>query len=83
WDEALNPSHLSPGLAKFLGTKLSSLCADYRTAPERFVAAHGAELAARYALIGLRERIEFRMDRVCAEEAGGHLAGEASRPVSP
>jgi hypothetical protein len=79
WDEALNPSHLSPGLARYLGAKLRSLCADYRSAPVRFVAAHEDELARRYAAIGLRERLEFRMDRVCG--GGGNGPGSTD-PIS-
>jgi len=78
----LNPSYLSPGLAKYLGRKLRSLCGDYRSAPERFVAAHDAELAARYAAIGLREGLEFRMDRICAAEAVTLHSGTPPAPTS-
>ena len=81
WDEALNPSHLSPGLAKFMSGRLPEYCGDYRSAPERFVSAADAELGARYASIGLRPTPELRMDRVCTVtvSADPSSASEPSR----
>jgi hypothetical protein len=71
WDEALNPSHLSPGLARYLSAKLRTLCDDYRSDPGRFVAARDAELQARYGALGLRDGLSFRMDRVCGDDSAG------------
>ena len=65
WDEALNPSHLSPALARYFARKLPELCADYARRPAAFVPRDEAALAARYASIGLRPRPELRLDRVC------------------
>ena len=66
WDEALNPSHLSPALARYFRRTLPSLCADYHSAPRSFVPADEERLRERYALIGLRAAPDFRVDRVCA-----------------
>jgi len=65
WDEALNPSHLSPALARYLAAKLPELCPDYARRPQAFVPDDETALAARYAAIGIRPRPEFRLDRVC------------------
>jgi len=66
WDEALNPSHVSPALARYLGAKLLEFCDQYAERPEAFVAENEARLAARYGAIGIRPRPEFRLDHVCA-----------------
>jgi len=68
WDEALNPSFLSPGLAHFMSRRLPTLCGDYREDPADFVPRDAAALALRYADIGLRPAPQFRMDRVCAQQ---------------
>jgi hypothetical protein len=69
WDEALNPSYLSPGLARFMLTRLPTYCTDYLSAPARYVPVGERELSDRYAEIGIRSRPELRMDRVCADPA--------------
>lgn len=73
WDEALNPSHLSPGLARYFARRLPALCGDYARDPAAFVPRDEAALAARYAGLGLRPRPELRLDRVC----GGVAAAAA------
>lgn len=65
WDEALNPSYLSPGLARYFEERLPSFCGDFRQAPERWVPAHESELRERYRILGIRESLEFRLDQVC------------------
>ena len=37
WDEALNPSYLSPSLARYFAKKLPELCDEYFADPVRFV----------------------------------------------
>lgn len=66
WDEAANPSHVSPGLERYFERTLPSLCDEYRQAPERYLPAHGEELAERYRDLGLKPSPELRMDRICA-----------------
>jgi hypothetical protein len=74
WDEALNPSFLSPALARYIAGKLPEYCDDYASRPRAYVPRDETELAARYAAIGLRPRPELRIDRVCGE-AGIRAAG--------
>lgn len=94
WDEALNPSFMSPALARYLTEHLPGLCEDFRRAPATFVPAGEQELRRRYAEIGLRENLGFRMDRVCAERYApgaapgaapepGRAAGSSGRPGNP
>jgi len=82
WDEALNPSFLSPSLAKFLRRRLHELCDDYERRPEAYVPHLDAATRRRYEAIGLRPALEFRMDHVCAEPAASASdhAGSAARP---
>ncbi len=75
WDEALNPSYLSPGLARFMTHRLAALCADYLSAPRRFVPAGEIELAARYERIGIRPQPDLRLDNLCAETATSATVG--------
>jgi len=78
WDEALHPSHLSPGLARHFAARLPGLCGDFARDPAAFVPRDEAELAARYAGLGLRPRPELRLDHVCAAAA---MAGAAAPPA--
>lgn len=71
WDEALHPSFLSPGLARYLGEKLRGYCGDYGERPGAFVSPHDEELAARYAALGIRPRRELRLDSVCEPAIAG------------
>jgi hypothetical protein len=66
WDEALNPSFFDPALQRAMDRRLPGLCPDYARDPAAFVSAHDAELAARYAGLGLRPTLRNRLDRVCA-----------------
>jgi len=67
WDEALNPSFVSPALGRYLKETLPGLCDEFSRQPEAFVPSRGAALKQRYAAIGLREAPQYRVDRVCAE----------------
>ncbi len=77
WDEAVHPSHVSPGLASYLERTLPSLCGEYWRAPERYLPAQGDELAERYRDLGLKPAPELRLDRICADDgrAGGSAGG--------
>ena len=66
WDEALNPSHLSPGMQRYFTRVLPRFCEEYRRAPDSFVPADAATLAERYRDLGLRAAPENRLDHVCA-----------------
>jgi hypothetical protein len=65
WDEALNPSHLSPGLQHYFARVLPRFCDEYRRAPEEFVPAGEAALAERYHAIDMQPAPENRIDSVC------------------
>ena len=65
WDEALNPSFLSPALASYFRARLPELCGEFDRKPAAFVPAAEASLRERYAPLGLREAVEFRLDHVC------------------
>ncbi len=71
WDEALNPSHLSPGLQRYFGRVLPRFCQDYRNAHGRFVPEDAPALDVRYRDIRLRAAPENRLDRVCATPRPG------------
>jgi hypothetical protein len=68
WDEALNPSFLSPGLQRWMDKTLPSLCPDFRQDPEAFYPHNGTALAQRYAQLGLKTALWNRLDQVCREE---------------
>lgn len=70
WDEAAYPSHISPGLERYLLSALPSFCADFVRDPDAFLPRRAAELDARYRDLGLKPAPELRMDRVCAPGAG-------------
>lgn len=83
WDEALNPSFVSPALARYLERRLPELCDEYADAPQSLRPAHEAELRERYRGLGLRENLRFRLDRVCEERyASGAAPGAAPAPGS-
>jgi hypothetical protein len=75
WDEALNTSFLSPGLARFLRQRLPALCGDYRRAPGRFLPANEGELRERYRVLGMRTAPEFRLDQICKAAPEPGVAG--------
>jgi len=81
WDEALNPSFLSPALATFFRRRLPILCADFEQRPGAFVPRLDREEQERYSTIGLRPALEFRMDHVCAASpmAASGTTGDALR----
>ena len=68
WDEALNPSHWSPTLARALRPRLERLCDDGPTDDSHWVSPHESELAARYQGLGLRQDLDWRLDTVCRSE---------------
>ena len=74
WDEAAYPSHLSPGLERYLLRTRPALCPEYERDPAAFLPRRAAELDARYGELGLTPAPELRMDRICsapAAAAGG------------
>lgn len=66
WDEALNPSHMSPAMAKGIQQAILRVCPDYERAPEAFEVRNAEALAARYAGIGLKPAPENSVPVVCA-----------------
>lgn len=65
WDEALNPSFLSPALAHAVRRALAGVCPDYRRDPEAYVARGEPALRERYAGLGLRDAPENSVPAVC------------------
>jgi hypothetical protein len=74
WDEALNPSFMSPALSRYLHRRLPDLCGDYRLDPVAFVPKNEEELRRRYSSIRMRDAVEFRLDRICAESGSATSA---------
>lgn len=68
WDEALNPSLLGAGLRHHVSRELSALCSVYATRLDLFVPVRDAELARRYAHIGMKDARYNRLDRFCSGE---------------
>ena len=66
WDEALNPSHMSPEMAKAIQRAIVQVCPDFRRAPEAFTVRDEAALRERYARIGLKPAPENSVPVVCA-----------------
>ena len=66
WDEALNPSHMSPAMAKAIQQAILKVCPDYGRAPEAFRVRNEAALEARYAGIGLKPAPENSVPFVCS-----------------
>jgi hypothetical protein len=71
WDEALHPSHLSPGLQRYFARVLPRFCDDYRGGPGKLALESTPALEARYRQLGLRAAPENRLDRVCAPRRAG------------
>lgn len=69
WDEALNPSYMSPGLARAVRQALLVVCADYHREPAAFAVRDESALRERYADIGLREASENGVPAVCDGES--------------
>ncbi len=68
WDEALNPPRFSRFLSKSVRARLTSLCPDYWSNPEKFVLPDGlSQFRIRYAALGMRESPSNGLDRVCGD----------------
>ena len=66
WDEALNPSHMSPEMAKAIQKAILQVCPDYDREPEAFRVRNQSALQKRYAAIGLKAAPENSVPVVCA-----------------
>jgi hypothetical protein len=66
WDEALNPSYMSPALGKAVRQALLTVCDDYELAPSAFAIRDEEALRARYAAIGLLPAPENSVPAVCS-----------------
>ena len=66
WDEALNPSHMSPSMAKLIQRAILGVCPDYDRVPEAFRVRDESALSERYAGIGLKPAPENSVPAVCA-----------------
>lgn len=69
WDEALNPSHMSPGLARAMQGAIRHLCPEFAREPGAFESSAEARLSERYARIGLKPAPENGVPEVCAADA--------------
>ncbi|MCB1036575.1 MAG: hypothetical protein KDD47_22310, partial [Acidobacteria bacterium] len=65
WDEALNPSHFSPGLRHWMAQTLLTLCPLYQQHPEAYEPNNDQALAERYKVLGLKPAVEGRVGEVC------------------
>ena len=74
WDEALNPSHMSPAMAKAIQQAILKVCPDYRRAPAVFQVRDEAALEARYAGIGLKPAPENSVPFVCSAASAAGTA---------
>ncbi len=68
WDEALNPSLFGAALRRQVARQLAELCPAYQRHPGLFVTGQDAELARRYARVGMRDARYNRLDRICSGE---------------
>ena len=71
WDEALNPNAFDRLLAPRMRSRLLQLCDQVADAPQLWQVddAVDAELARRYAILGLRDRRDWRLPTLCAATA--------------
>ncbi len=65
WDEALNPSYMSPAMARSIQGAIRRVCPDYARAPEAFRTRDEAALRVRYAGIGLKPTPQNGVPAVC------------------
>ncbi len=79
WDEALNPSHMSPGLARAMQRAIRGVCPDYARDPAAFEIRDEARLRERYARIGLKPAPENSVITVCAADPAVPAAPAARR----
>ena len=66
WDEALNPSFMTPAMARGIQQAIRRVCPDYERVPEAFQVRDEAALRARYSAIGLKPAPENSVPAVCA-----------------
>ncbi len=69
WDEAINPNQLDRLARGYVRQRLVALCESFWVDPGLYMADDRAELADRYAHIGMQEANEYRMDVLCTSEA--------------
>ncbi|HMB56758.1 MAG TPA: hypothetical protein VKM35_06075 [Arenimonas sp.] len=69
WDEALNPNAYDGLLAPAMRRRLREFCPEVAQAPERYRVPpdEDARLQQRYRQLQLRDRRDWRLDRLCAE----------------
>ncbi len=72
WDEALNPSHMSPEMAASMQRAILQVCPDYERAPEAFRVRDEPELRRRYSAIGLKAAPENSVPVICAAAAAAN-----------
>jgi hypothetical protein len=80
WDEALNINHYDRLLYDHMQQRLMDFCNDYQRRPARYRIDDEAELAQRYAHLGLRKTSELRLSNLCPGAPSSEKAVTASRP---
>jgi hypothetical protein len=73
WDEALNINHFDRLLHDRMQQRLLGYCDDYRARPALYEMRNEAELARKYAHIGLRDTSDLRLSYLCTQP--GHSDG--------
>ena len=69
WDEAINPNHLDRLARKHVRERLVGFCESFWVDPSLYMAEDRAELADRYAHLGMIDAGEYRLDVLCTSEA--------------
>ena len=69
WDEAINPNQLDRLARKHVRERLVGFCESFWVEPSLYMAEDRAELADRYAHIGMLDAGEYRLDVLCTSEA--------------
>jgi hypothetical protein len=65
WDEALNVNYFDAGLYKHMHERLISYCPQYWKEPSLYTIVNEQRLKERYAILGLHDNSELRLDSLC------------------
>jgi hypothetical protein len=76
WDEALDPSHMSPAMERFIRRRLRTLCGEYARDPAAYVPSEDKQLERHYRELELRPAPELRMDNVCGQATAAGAAAD-------
>ena len=81
WDEALNVNYFDAALYKHMHEKFISYCPEYWQKPWLYTIENEDRLRERYALLGMRDNSQLRLDSLCPVQLyleSGAIPGEKS-----